>query len=382
MIYLNNAATSYPKPACVLRAHAEALAHPPAAQFRGGSAAADFYGDCQKTMGRILGIAETERIFFTSGATHSVNAVLSGLDLAGKHIVTTAAEHNSVLRPLYNLPQLKDCSVAVVPCDRFGKVDPADMEKAMTNRTALVMVNHCSNVTGMVQDMEAIGKIAKKHGAWFLADVSQSAGCMPVCADRWQADIIIFTGHKSLFGVQGTGGYYVSAKLTLRPFLYGGTGRDSSRLIYENPSAYEYDAGTQNAPGLAALRAGAAYILEKGVETVAEQEQRLTAFLYDGLEALPGIIVYGQKGYNTGPVVSLNVRGLSPSDTAYILQNGYDITVRTGLHCAPLIHRFLGSDPLGTVRVSLSCLNTRREIVYLLEALREITQNAVMLRKR
>ena len=377
MIYLNNAATTYPKLPCVLEAHAAALANPPQGQFRGSSFGSyDFYGDCQTAMSCILGVRDRERIFFTSGATHSLNALLSGLDLRGKRIVATAAEHNSVLRPLYNLSQLKDSEIVIVPCDRFGKVRPQDVERRMTVNTGLVIVNHCSNVTGMVQDMEAIGQVAGKYGALFLADVSQSAGRLPIRGDQWGADALVFTGHKGLFGVQGTGGFYISRKQSLRPFLYGGTGRDSSRLIYKTDAEYEYDAGTQNAPGLIALKAGVDAILKKGVEAVQVREQELVRFLYDGLSQLSGVMVYGQKDVNTGPVVSFNIQRLSPADTAYILQNGYGIVVRAGLHCAPLIHSFIGSrESKGTVRVSLSALNTMQEMECLLSALKEITKN-------
>mgnify|MGYP000847429878 CR=1 FL=1 len=379
MIYLNNAATTYPKLPCVLEAHAAALANPPQGQFRGTSSGSiDFYGDCQADMSRILGVKDRKRIFFTSGATHSLNALLSGLDLHGKRIVATATEHNSVLRPLYNLPQLKGSEIVIVPCDRFGKVRSQDVENCMTANTGLVIVNHCSNVTGMVQDMKDIGQVAGEYGALFLADVSQSAGCLPIHGDQWRADALVFTGHKGLFGVQGTGGFYISRKQSLRPFLFGGTGRDSSRLIYQTEAEYEYDAGTQNAPGLIALKSGVDAILEKGVETIQDREQKMVRFLYDGLEQLSGVTVYGQKNVNTGPVVSFNVQGLFPADTAYILQNGYGIVVRAGLHCAPLIHSFIGSrESQGTVRVSLSALNTMQDLECLLNALKEITQQCL-----
>jgi len=373
MIYLNNAATSYPKPQCVLEAHAAALCHPPAAQFRSAEQGSreDLWDACQKMMGRILGIANHERIRFTSGATQSINAVLAGLDLENGHIITTVTEHNSVLRPLYNLPQLSGCEISLAACGNHGRVNPADLEALIRNNTRLIIVNHCSNVTGMVQDVRAIGAIARHHGILMMIDVSQSAGCLSLAGDEWQADIMIFTGHKSLLGVQGTGGYYVRKGIELRPYIFGGTGRDSTEIIYTKGN-YEYDAGTQNMPGLAALKAGGEYLLEQGIEQVYRHERMLMERLYSALRGMISITVYGTVKTNMGPLLSFNIKGLEPSDTAYILQNGYGITVRTGLHCAPLIHSYLGSGEKGTVRISVSGFNTIEDIDTLVDALSQL----------
>lgn len=371
MIYLNQAATTYPKPQCVLDAYTAAFTHPPAGQYRSSAGGKDAKEACRKSLGKLLGVQETDRIFFSSGATDSSNALIYGLPLAGKTAAASQTEHNSILRPLMNLKDQVG-QVVVIPCDSYGKIHLEALERILEEeKPAAVFVSHCSNVTGMIQNMEAIGQMVHEHETLFVADVSQSAGCIPIDADAWKVDALIFTGHKSLFGVPGTGGYYVRSGIHFRPYRFGGTGRNSSQLTYENGD-YEYEPGTANDPGIAALDAGVSWILEKGVTTIAKEEQRLMKKLYEGLDAIPGVKTYGTWKTNLGPVLSFNIADLLPGDTAYILQNSYDITVRTGLHCAPLIHKAMGTMQSGTVRVSISALTAEEDVDALLEAVNEI----------
>ncbi len=376
MIYLNNAATTYPKPQCVTDAYTAAFSAPPAGQFRssGQGRGQDIFTRCRENLGRLFGIGDPERIYFTSGATDALNQLFHGLERRGKKILTTQTEHNSVLRPLYN-GIAEGAEVEIVPCGRFGRVSPEEAEKRITPDTGMIVLNHCSNVTGMIQDAARFGKIAKRHGLLFLLDASQSAGCIPIDCDAWHADALVFTGHKGLFGPQGTGGYFLRKGVGLRPYRYGGTGRDSSRLTYGDEE-YEYEAGTQNGHGIPALNAGVEYILERGVEQIAEEEQRLMGLLYDGLSDIRGVTVYGEKGENLGPVLSLNLAGLRPSELAYILQNGYETVVRAGLHCAPLIHQAMGTEEHGTVRISISALTKEQEVEEFLGNMREIAAAA------
>ena len=371
MIYLNQAATTYPKPQCVLDAYTAAFTHPPAGQYRSNAGGKDAKEACRKSLGKLLGVQETDRIFFSSGATDSSNALIYGLPLAGKTAAASQTEHNSILRPLMNLKDQVG-QVVVIPCDSYGKIHLEALERILEEeKPAAVFVSHCSNVTGMIQNMEAIGQMVHEHETLFVADVSQSAGCIPIDADAWKVDALIFTGHKSLFGVPGTGGYYVRSGIHFRPYRFGGTGRNSSQLTYENGD-YEYEPGTANDPGIAALDAGVSWILEKGVTAIAKEEQRLMKKLYEGLDAIPGVKTYGTWKTNLGPVLSFNIADLLPGDTAYILQNSYDITVRTGLHCAPLIHKAMGTMQSGTVRVSISALTAEEDVDALLEAVNEI----------
>jgi len=367
MIYLNHAATSYPKPACVLEAHARALAAPPQSQFRAeaGGGQAPFQ-TCRESLAVLLGIPDPARIFFTSGATEALNALISGVLAAGGKLAATETEHNSVLRPLANLA----CGYALLPCDADGMVDPREIAGLPENVTALV-VNHCSNVTGAVQDMAPIAKAAHARGMLLIADVSQSAGCVPVDAAAWDADAIAFTGHKALLGPQGTGGFYLRKGMPLRPLAFGGTGRDSAKLHYD-PAEYEYEVGTQNAPGIAALDAGVRYVLDKGMKTTVAEEGALTRTLREELAAIRGVTVYGKAG--GGPVVSFTLAGMSPADVAYILFEAYGIVLRSGLQCAPLIHRRIGAGTHGVVRASIGSFTTAEDITALLSAMREIAE--------
>ena len=375
MIYLNNAATSWPKPDIVKKTYAEALEALPSGQFRSALSAddADVFSLCRKRLGSLLGISGTDRIFFASGSTEGLNAILGGLGISADRIVATVTEHNSVLRPLYNLPSIKGEPV-LLPCDEKGLVPPELFEEeAKKGRAKALILNHCSNVTGAVQDARAFGEIAKRYGIIFILDVSQSAGCIDIRADEWGVDALAFTGHKSLMGLQGTGGFYVREGLPFIPLKFGGTGLDSSRIRYED-GEYEYEAGTQNSAGIAALSAALKYVTDQGIEAIALKERELSGYLMEALDRLKEVRVLGRGLRERGPVVSLVHDGFAPSDLAYILQNSFDIVTRSGLHCAPLIHKYIGSGDKGTLRVSFSSFNSEAEIDELISALKEITE--------
>ena len=382
MIYLNNAATTYPKPQCVLDAHAAALSNPPSGQFRssGSFLKEDVFTRCRKQLGKLFGIHQPERIFFCAGATDASNKILLGLNLHDKQIITTVTEHNSILRPLYNHQGFKAEQLSLVGCDKNGKVSTQEIESVILNNSGrfknggICIINHCSNVTGMVQDLYAIGTLCKTYGLLFVVDASQSAGCIPLDVDKMGIDLLILTGHKSMFGVQGTGAYYVRSGIPFRPVMFGGTGLDSRKLKY-NDDEFEFEVGTQNAPGIAALLAGVEYILSQGVEAIAEKERILMRKLYEGLSEMNQIRIFGSYDTNEGPVMSFQLEGLKCADVAYILETGYGISVRTGLHCAPLIHEAIGSGVDGTVRVSISELTTMDEIEQFIKAVTEITSS-------
>ncbi len=346
--------------------------------------------------------------------------------------MTTQTEHNSGLRPLANkvkgerkglnddggkglsgdngevLSGDNDEGLSgdklpdwIVPCDEFGRVSVEAVEavlRRMDCRGGLLIVNHCSNVTGAVQDAAALAALAHSYGMLFMLDAAQSAGCLPIDIDGWGIDLMAFTAHKALFGAPGTGGYYVRQGIPFRPLLYGGTGLDSSRIVYSND--YEYEVGTQNLPGIAALNAGAEYVLNRGMHNIIVNEERKMAWLRQALSQCQGVTLYApnlsdklcpdlsdklcptlsEKLCPTlsdkpafGPVLSFTINGLEPRDIGYILQNAYNITVRTGLHCSPLIHHALHTAPLGTVRISISDLTTMSDLEALVAAIREIT---------
>ena len=363
MVYLNNAATTYPKPPQVAEAMTAALASPPASPLRSNNATGDdLPTSLRQLLGRLFGIADWQRIFFASSATDAVNRIVDGLTWKGYDV--SIDSHNSVFRPLAN--------------------------KLVTSKEGKYRchcVNHCGNVTGEIADIERLrremrgAKDYDSEADILIVDAAQSAGCIPIDVDAWGIDILVFTGHKGLFGPMGTGGYYVRRGIDLRPAQFGGTGRDSSVIRYDGD--WEYEVGTQNMPGLAALKAGVDYVLQRGVENIQRREQHMTQWLIDELWGIDKVTLYvapQQRGNakvnrRQGPVVSFNIGGLLPSDVGYILQNSYGITVRTGLHCSPLIHRQMGTEKHGTVRASLSDMTTQDDLQALVNAVRDIARS-------
>ncbi|MBO5460281.1 MAG: aminotransferase class V-fold PLP-dependent enzyme [Ruminococcus sp.] len=374
MVYLNNAATTYPKPPCVLDNVQACLEGAPVSQYRGVKElkSGDAVTNCRKALGELLNIKDYDRIWFTSGATEACNTLICGLDYGDGTIFTTETEHNSILRPLLNQEKTKNHKIEIIPCTSRGEVLIKEIEERIlaADRPKVFFLNHCSNVTGQIQNLKEITKMCHRHGVIVIADVSQSAGCIPIKTDEWELDGIIFTGHKSLFGIQGTGGFYLRKNIPLKPLKYGGTGRNSRQLLYEDD--FEFEVGTQNMPGIQALSAGVSFLLKEGIENVQKKEAVLMKMLYEGLEKIPKVQLYNSYSENHGPVMSLNIKGLSASDVAYILQNVYGITVRVGLHCAPLIHKRMGTEENGTVRVSLSYLNSEKDIKIFLNSIGEI----------
>lgn len=377
MIYLNHSATSYPKPEKVEEAVHTCITSVPASQFRGGEEIGkeDITDICRRNLGKILGVSETDRIFFSSGATEAMNIVLCGLwkeDGTSKDILVTQTEHNSVLRPILNQAKFRNTKMLVVPCEPDGSVTREALEKTVTEKSAILVVNHCSNVTGKIQDMEMMGQFARQHNLLLVVDVSQSAGAIALDIEDWGAAAAVFTGHKALLGIQGTGGYYIRKDVEFHPFLYGGTGRNSAQLTYENGD-FEYEVGTQNLVGITALNAGIEEILQTGIQQIEQKEWELMDRMYSGLQEIVGVIIYGSHNSCKGPVLSMNFEGMKASDAAYILKEGFGIIVRSGLHCAPLIHNAMGTQETGTVRVSISWLTKETEIDAFLEAVRQIS---------
>ncbi len=357
MIYLNNAATSFPKPPSVIHAMTVALESPPVSPLRSNtSQQGDLLADLRRELGTLFNIHDQERIFFCSSATDAINRIIGG---GLWSVVATSDNHNSVLRPLLNGHH----PVKIIPPPPVLETLP---------KGSLLILNHCSNVTGNIIDIATIAYHAHQQGLIVMLDASQSAGCIPIDVDRWGVDIVVFTGHKSLFGPTGTGGYYVHRAINLRPTQFGGTGRDS-RVIQYQDGEWEYEVGTQNLVGLAGLKAGVEFVLGRSVGCIFHRLQSETNWLIKELRGIEKVILYSEGGGEQGPVISFNITGLLPSDVGYILQNSYDITVRTGHHCSPLIHQQLGTWEHGTVRVSLSDFTTHKELETFIHAIREIT---------
>lgn len=373
MIYLNNAATSYPKPPSVAKAMLACLESVPESLGRAVSEQADatVVTACRKNLATLFGATDPNRIVFTSGATEALNLALRGLRLQGSHVITTAIEHNSVLRPLKTMERDGEIELTIVDCDRNGYVSPADIQGSLRTNTRLVVVNHASNVTGEILDICAIAAIAHEHGALLLVDASQSAGCVPMDVAKWQIDLLAFAGHKSLLGPRGIGGLYIREGIELLPLKVGGTGTHSSILLQPGELPARYEAGTLNVPGIAGLNAGVEFVLEAGLSVINQVKQARFQRMLDGLAELPKIRLYGRReGRDRLPVFCFNIEGLAPSDVGYILENSFSIVVRSGLHCAPLIHKALGSWPEGAVRVSPSSFTTDADADSFLGSLR------------
>jgi len=375
MIYLNNAATGYPKPQSVIDAVLENINYIPFHCARAGleTQVEDILWLCRKNIAALFKVTNPHDIIFTSGATESLNLAIHGLDLKGKHVITTNSEHNSVIRPLKTLEREGTISLSFAPCDGNGIVDIEALEKLINFNTALIAVNHCSNVTGNVNDITALSSICKNKNIVFLVDASQSAGIIPIDLQKHTADLLAFTGHKSLYGIPGIGGLYIRDGLDLYPLKVGGTGTKSELLFQPENRPIYYEAGTLNIPGIVSLNAGVTFILETSLDVIFNKGYEMMKSLLEKCRKIREIIFYGD--YNASsrcPIMSFNIKGIPPEDVGYILESSFKVVVRTGLHCAPLIHKALGSYPQGSVRVSLSYFTKEEEIDSFANSLEQI----------
>jgi cysteine desulfurase family protein len=379
-IFLDNAATSFPKPETVYRAVDAILREIGVSPGRGGYrraiTASRLLFEAREVLAGFLGAPDPSRLVFTHSATESINMAVAGLLQPGQHVVASAAEHNSLLRPL-RLAEKRGVSVSWVTGDRSGVLQVETIEKAIRAETALVAISHCSNVTGTIQPIAAIGSITRSCGVPLLVDAAQSAGSMDLNVTAMQIDLLALPGHKGLLGPQGTGALYVGEGIDLDPLLVGGTGTHSSLMDQPEELPERLESGTLNLPGIAGLKAGVEYILETGLSTIRSKEILLVEMILDGMRAIPAITQYGlQDAAMRGAPVSFTMEGYEPSEIGFILDQKYDISVRTGLHCAPALHQAIGTYPSGTVRVSPGWFTTETDIESLLHALHAIATGA------
>ncbi len=378
MIYLNNAATSYPKPERVIKAVKECIEHPMFHASRTGyeNQKKDTVSLCRQALADLFNIRDSDRIVFTSCSTESLNLALNGLQMDGGHAVTTTIEHNSVLRPLKTMEREGRIRLSIVDCKGQGDVDVEEVAAQIGPDTRAVVVNHCSNVTGAVTDIKTLGNIVSEKRIPYVVDVSQSAGAMSVDVEECRIDLLAFTGHKSLYGMPGIGGLYIRENIDLRPLKIGGTGVRSDYLFQPESMPMYYEAGTPNMPGIISLLEGVSFVLETGVQRILEHKQRCVKKIIEAFEKNEKIEFYaagnGNSSYPT--LLSFNVKGMNPADVGYMLENSFEIAVRSGLHCAPLIHKAVGSFPDGSVRVSPSFFTTDQELEYFLESIETICE--------
>lgn len=377
MIYLDNAATSWPKPESVYTAVSESLergGNPGRSNSEKSRQAATDMTDARTVLAQLFHIADPNRIVFALNATDAINLGLQGMLKPGDHVITSQMEHNAVTRPL---AYLEDAGVRVtkVSTDPVRGADLNEIRAAICPETKLVIMSHASNVTGTLNPIEEIGAICREAGVPFMVDAAQSAGAIPIDVVKMNIDLLAFPGHKSLLGPTGTGGLYVSETVSPHPIRSGGTGVFSEVRLQPEQLPYYYEAGTQNAVGLAGLCAGTRYILERSVSGIYHEEQQMLQHLIDGLASIPGVIIYGPLTSPRAAAVSFNIEGMDCADVAMILETYYDISVRSGLQCAPDTHRMLGTFDLGgTVRVSPGLFTAKEEIDTFLSAVQEIAQ--------
>ncbi len=377
-IYLNNAATGYPKPDNVLNAVHEYLRRVPSSARRSGvKDGEDILAECRHKLAALFHAPEAEQMVFTAGGTESLNLAILGSTFKDSHIITTTTEHNSVLRPLKKLEADGVIQLSIVACNAAGEVTPLSVANALRENTRAVILNHCSNVTGRVLDLHPFAEIAHTHRALFIVDASQSAGLTPIDVQADGIDMLAFTGHKSLHGLPGIGGLFIRNGLWPTPLKFGGTGVKSQLLTFPPTMPLYYEAGTPNTVGIVSLSAGIDYILATGMEEIRKKKEYWVSQFYNELKDLPRVIFYGKAHSQvSSTVICFNIEGLPTEDLGYILENSFHMIIRAGLHCAPLIHAALGSFPQGSVRLSPSFFTTQAEIEQAIAAVRQICLGA------
>ena len=377
MIYFDNAATTLRKPDCVIQAVVEAMqsfGNSGRGVHGGALSASRIIYDARAALAELFGAESPERIAFTANSTQALNTAIKGVLNPGDHVITTALEHNSVLRPLYELED-GGVELTILPADSLGNIRYEDFEKEIRPNTKAIVTTHGSTLTGNLLDIAKIGAIARRLGLVYIVDASQTAGVFHIDVQKMGIDILCFTGHKGLLGPQGTGGIYVREGLEIRLLLSGGSGVQTYLRNHPPQMPTALEAGTLNGHGIAGLGAAVRHLLEIGTQTVREKERALMTLFYQEVIQIPGITVYGDfTSMDRCAIVSLNIRDYDSGEVSDALSEQYGIATRPGAHCAPLMHRALGTVEQGAVRFSFSHYNTMEEIKIAVSTLRELAQ--------
>ena len=375
MIYFDNAATTIQKPKQVVEAVTQALCSMGNAgrgAHNASMGASRMLFDTRKKLAELFGGNNPAQVVFTSNSTESLNMALKGLLNPWDHVITTQLEHNSVLRPLYELED-KGVELTILNSDAKGRICYEDFEKEIKKNTKMIVCTHGSNLTGNLTDIRRVGEIARSHGLLFVVDASQTAGVFPIRVEEMKIDVLCFTGHKGLSGPQGTGGMYVREGVIIRPLKTGGSGVQTYSRTHPSKMPTALEAGTLNAHGLAGLDAALDYLKDTGINVIRKKEQELMWYFYQKVLEIPGITVYGDFDIQERcPIVSLNVKDYDSSEVSDFLFTEYGISTRPGAHCAPLLHQAMGTEKQGAVRFSFSHYNTIEEIDIAVQALKEL----------
>lgn len=377
MIYLDNAATTVQKPSCVAQAVAEAIT------FFGNSgrsahnaalSASRTVFETRKLTADFFNAENPERIAFTANSTQALNIAIKGILKNGDHVITTELEHNSVLRPLYEMEQ-QGVELSFVKSDKYGRIYCDDFEKLIRENTKAIVCTHASNLTGNVVDIGYIGRIAKKHGIVFIVDASQTAGVFPIDVQSMGIDVLCFTGHKGLLGPQGTGGMYVREGIEIKPLLSGGSGVQSYSKTHPQQMPAALEAGTLNSHGIAGLAAAIKYINNTGIDSIRKKEQQCMWAFYNGIKDIDGVKIYGDfSSENRCAIVAVNIWDYDSEKVSDVLFEEYGIATRPGAHCAPLMHTALDTAGQGAVRFSFSHFNTLEDVRCAVEAVKNIAE--------
>ena len=376
-IYMDNAATTLPKPPEVAEAIVQAINHLGNAGRGSTEASVDaarVIYDTRERLGRMFHAENPKQIAFTSNATESLNIAIQGLINPGDHVITTVMEHNSVLRPLYERQQA-GATLTILPADEDGNISYDMLEAAVRQETKAIICTHGSNLTGNLNDIERIGKIAKAHKLLFIVDASQTAGVFPIDVQKMGIDVLCFTGHKSLYGPQGTGGIYVRNGIKIRPLKRDGSGVDTYNHNHPEQMPTALEAGTLNGHGIAGLNAALKYVEEKRMDVIKEVALQRAWQFYDGIKEIPGVAIYGDFSKRERcPIVSFNLYDYDSAEVSDELLMSYGISTRAGGHCAPLMHESLQNAEQGAVRFSFSHFNTKEEVEIAIRAVRELSE--------
>ncbi|MBD5637968.1 aminotransferase class V-fold PLP-dependent enzyme [Clostridium botulinum] len=378
-IYLDNAATTYPKPEKVYSSILNYMKNVGANPGRGGYENA-LTGDrivykCRQSLINLFNFNKIENVVFTSNITASLNILIKSIVKDGWHVITSSMDHNSVIRPLVSLEKLNKIKLDILNCSQEGLINIEDFKNAIKDNTKLVVLSHASNIVGTIQPLETIGKICKEKGIYFIIDSAQTAGVLPLDFQNLNCNALAFTGHKALLGPQGIGGFIIDDKLNniATNFIEGGTGSLSESTLQPDFLPDKFESGTMNTPGIAGLLAGIEYINEEGLNTIKEREEYLSREFINGLLNIDSINVYGPLDASLRTAtISINSSKIDNSELGFLLDSEFGVMVRTGLHCAPLAHKTIGSFPQGTLRFSFSAFNDIKDINYALYALNSI----------
>lgn len=378
MIYLDNAATTYPKPKSVYQNVMKAMTEYGANPGRGSHAmaieGARVIYETRELMAQLFNLDDPMKVIFTFNATDGLNQAIKGVLNSGDHVITTTMEHNSVLRPVKGLEKY-GVENTIVQCAADGSINVDDLESAVKSNTKLIITTHVSNLTGTIMPIEEIGQMCRRKNILYLVDGSQSAGVLDIDMKRYNIDLLAVPGHKGLLGPQGTGALLINCDAEIKQIKEGGTGSESNNMMQPNFYPDKLEAGTHNLPGIAGLNAGVKYILNKGTKSIYSHEKNLLDLLIKEMKKNVKIKIYGPEDINNRCcVVPINIEGIDSSEVAYRLDTEYGIAVRPGLHCAPLAHKTIGTEKVGAVRFGVGPFNKKTDIILAVKALNEISE--------